>query len=260
MQINKQRIKQAFSKSAAYYDEASDIQKDIACILSKKIHFRKNYPYILDIATGTGFLCQLLSREFLNSHIFACDISLEMAYKARKKALLQVAEAENLPYKENSFDLVASNASYQWSRDLTKGFQEAFRVLQVGGIFYFSIFGKNTFTELKTSIKKTSLDDISIKLASEDFVDFESLKYHLIKAGFHNIEVECKYINKQYKDLTELLYRLKNMGANLSLNFGIKGLGWRRVLKEIEKIYKREYTKEGYIPAQYEIFFAKAKK
>lgn len=263
MEISRQRIKEAFSKNAQNYDVVSDLQRDIAGILYKKIQLWKVYPEkILDVGVGTGFFCDCLSKGFVNSQIFGCDISFEMTRQARQKRLLPlgVAEAENLPYKDAHFDLVTSNVSYQWSRDLKKSFAQVYRALTPGGSFCFSIFGKDTFSELKFSIKNSDLNSASIRLASEDFPDFESLKSHLVMARFHDVEAERWSVCRWYLSLMDLLFRLKKMGSNLGSNLGIKGLGWRKVLREIEREYRDRFGKNGRIPATYEVFFAKAKR
>jgi len=282
MKISKQRIIKSFSKSARHYDGAADVQKYVADILLEKLKEDSIYPKrTLDIGTGTGYLCKVLRNCFTGSQVFGCDASFEMVrqaphpiypsplpspqrgeggYKGERGLAFQVADAENLPYKNAYFDLITSNASYQWSRDLTRSFHQAHRILQPGGFFCFSIFGKNTFLELKSSIEKANIGQASIELASESFVDPESLKSHLIKAGFHNIDVSSQRIIRQYSGLMNLLHRLKRMGANLASTSGIKGLQWRQILRTIETIYKDEYGRGGHIPATYEVFFAKAEK
>ena len=58
------------------------------------------------------------------------------------------ADAEALPFKDESFDFVISSLTVQWVDDL-KGFcQELKRVLKPGGRFALTTFANGTFGEL----------------------------------------------------------------------------------------------------------------
>jgi len=263
MQIDAKRIRWAFERSAGSYDSASGLQRDVAHALLDCIGKTVNSPKkVLDVGCGTGYFTRLIKQELAPSRIFACDVAcgalgdVEEVYARR----FQAAEAENLPFKSGYFDLVCSNACYQWSWDLSKSIQEAYRVLKPGGSFCFSIFGANTFHELRDSIEIACSNGISIRPASGDFIGLKELEAVLAPAGFCGIEVRSYEVQRLYTDLFQFLKTLKKTGVNLSVVSGIKSLGWRRILNSIETVYREKFSDNGYIPATYEVFIATAKK
>ena len=61
---------------------------------------------VLDVGTGTGFLASLLAE--LGHEVVGLDISMGMLNAARKKTRVDfvLGDAENLPFKDESFDAV----------------------------------------------------------------------------------------------------------------------------------------------------------
>ncbi len=111
----------------------------------------------LDIATGTGDLAFTLEKLHPES-VTAVDLSdnmLEIAgkkgQKRHSKVTFSQADAENLPFPENHFDLVTVAFGVRNYEDLEKGLSEIFRVLKPGGWFYileFSRPGKGLFSAI----------------------------------------------------------------------------------------------------------------
>lgn len=98
--------------------------------------------YILDIATGTGNMIPILYKQKPFS-IKAIDISENMIKLARKDYPFidfYVADIIDLPFDENSFDLIISNFGVQHFYDIDMSFTEISRVLRPGGIFSFTIW------------------------------------------------------------------------------------------------------------------------
>jgi ubiquinone/menaquinone biosynthesis C-methylase UbiE len=88
---------------------------------------------ILDIGCGTGrFL-----KAFSNSKVVGVDLTLNMLEKARGLAPLVKADAEYLPFKSNSFDIVHSAGLLGIYRS-GKILEEAARVVKNKGKIYFS--------------------------------------------------------------------------------------------------------------------------
>ncbi len=60
-------------------------------------------------------------------------------------------DAETLPVKNGSFDLVVSNLAFQWMSNYKGGLEDAFRVLKRGGRLVYSVYGQGTLSELHES-------------------------------------------------------------------------------------------------------------
>lgn len=107
-----------------------------------KIIQKDNPKNILDIATGTGDMA-ILYTQTNASKIVGVDISngmLDIAkMKVDKKNLkniieLQVGDAENLKFEDNSFDVISVSYGIRNFEDLDKGLKEMLRVLKPNGL------------------------------------------------------------------------------------------------------------------------------
>ncbi|MEE9449598.1 MAG: methyltransferase domain-containing protein [Ignavibacteriaceae bacterium] len=96
---------------------------------------------ILDLATGTGIVAQLLAGQVgLNGSVFATDINGEMLALARKRCagLIPAVKfiecpAHPLKISSNSFDFVICQQGFQFFPDKKLAAQEIYRVLCDGG-------------------------------------------------------------------------------------------------------------------------------
>ena len=94
---------------------------------------------VLDVATGTGHTAFALA-PFVAS-VLATDITPEMLEKAGQLAterelsnvMLEIADAADLPYSENSFDLVTCRIAAHHFADVGRFVSEATRVLRQNG-------------------------------------------------------------------------------------------------------------------------------
>jgi len=99
---------------------------------------------ILEISAGTGRLTRHL-REFFPSttKLIVSDISPDMLELARQRLNdpsieFQLADAQQLPFSDCSFDMVVCHYGLMFLQDRRKGFHEVYRVLKPGGRFIFS--------------------------------------------------------------------------------------------------------------------------
>ena len=128
------------------YDDKWSISFDERCISYAKEKFAKvapvrKYGKVLEIGTGTGFFIVNLWQAGLIRQAFATDISSGMievcTRNARNVGLKNLegraADAEALPYKANSFDLVVGHAVLHHLPDVQAALAECYRVLKPGG-------------------------------------------------------------------------------------------------------------------------------
>jgi demethylmenaquinone methyltransferase/2-methoxy-6-polyprenyl-1,4-benzoquinol methylase len=103
----------------------------------------KNPDSVLDIATGTGDLAILMASTNANK-IIGLDISAGMLSVGRKKIeerkLSQkiemiLADSENMPFEDNTFDAITVAFGVRNFENLEKGLTEILRVLKPNGIF-----------------------------------------------------------------------------------------------------------------------------
>jgi demethylmenaquinone methyltransferase / 2-methoxy-6-polyprenyl-1,4-benzoquinol methylase len=90
---------------------------------------------VLDLATGTGDLALLL-RDFLTAaEVTGADFSAEMLEVAKRKGLKQtvLADARQLPFPDETFDVVTIAFGLRNLPDWSEGLREMRRIIRRGG-------------------------------------------------------------------------------------------------------------------------------
>lgn len=128
------------------YDAKWSISFDERCISYAAGRFHKvvpeprTYDRALEIGTGTGFFLLNLAQAGVAGKLHVTDISPGMVAVCRRNGRGLglavngvVADAEALPYADDSFDLVVGHAVVHHLPDVQAGFRELRRVLVPGG-------------------------------------------------------------------------------------------------------------------------------
>jgi ubiquinone/menaquinone biosynthesis C-methylase UbiE len=114
---------------------------------------------VLDVGAGTGRVaCELFNR---GAQVTALDVSekiLDVLKKKNAKIKTVVGEAEILPFEKETFDAVVAAFLVVHLKDLSRFFDEVYRVLKPGGEFLFT-----NINQKEPPIVKTKAGDIQIK-------------------------------------------------------------------------------------------------
>jgi len=255
--MDKKIITENFSKNAANYDEHSEVQKKCAQILITSGGKKEKIRNILEIGCGTGAYTCLLREEYKQATIKAVDISAKMIRRARgkisdKKVQFAVSDGEKIFFK-TKFDLITSNASFQWFSDIGRALRRFSELITDDGSLNFSIYGPGTFIELKKVFEIYFEQDQF--LSSDRFVPFEEIR-HLLRQQFTKVEIKKRYFTSTFSNLTDFFIDIKKSGAR---GEGVRGKFFfgKRGLQNMERIYIEEY---GRIIATHEVYFCEAKK
>ncbi|MCK5594770.1 methyltransferase domain-containing protein [bacterium] len=260
----KQWTKASFSKSAPNYDNVAELQFKVADILGSMMDKSKRALKILDTGTGTGYLVNKLERMFPTAKIYAIDIASGMikissAKKRINRTSFVQADAEFLPYKNNMFDLLISNSAYQWMENCPRGINELHRVIKPEGKFLFSMFGGKTLCELGNSfIEAHNILGTQPSSHCLDFVNEEKLVNLLNK--FKAVRVQKITERIYYDSVMNLLTYLRSIGSHNHLCSSNNGLGNRRLMDKMKKVYIEKYFMDNKIFATYDILIAQGQK
>jgi len=252
--ISKTVIRNNFSKYAKSYDSYSCIQNICAKKLIAAIN-EDNFTSILDVGCGTGSFTELLYEKFPKANIKAIDLSDKMLDIAKSKMHnngidFKTMDAESLNLNEK-FDLISSNATFQWFEDLNEAILNYRYMLAEQGMIAFSIFGPDTFYELSNCLKELSSKDVQISAAN--FINKNKL-YEIMKSFFEKTEIKEQIYKKHYSSLVDLLKTIKYTGTN-GKGFD-KAIWTRGKIKRLEDIYVEKY--KG-IVGTYQVFYCKAR-
>lgn len=106
---------------------------------------------ILDLGCGDGQLTLRLSAT--GAQVQGVDASPQMVEAARARgATADVAPAESLPYADQTFDAVFSNAALHWVRGQDAMMTEVHRVLRPGGRFVAEMGGHGNIAAIRLGL------------------------------------------------------------------------------------------------------------
>jgi len=163
-ETKKKQVTKMFDNIAGSYDFLNHTLSLGMDNIWRKIAIKKlnnNPATILDIATGTGDFA-ISASKYTNATITGIDISQGMldvgVEKINKKGLtdrikLQLADSENLPFQDNSYDAITAGFGVRNFDDLNKGLSEMYRTLKSGGIIAILEPSEPTYFPLKQFYK-----------------------------------------------------------------------------------------------------------
>jgi demethylmenaquinone methyltransferase/2-methoxy-6-polyprenyl-1,4-benzoquinol methylase len=212
-------VKGVFDSVASNYDLMNDVMSLGIHRLWKQyaidIANVKKGDAILDLASGTGDLIKLYHKKIGNSgRIVSSDINEAMLDEGKRNLInsgvlgieFVQANAEKLPFEDNSFDLVSIAFGLRNVTDKDKALSEMCRVLKPGGVLIVLEFSKTTNPVLEKIYDAYSFnlipkfgswfagDEDSYQYLAESIrkhPDQETLKQMIIDAGFDM----CEYQN-----------------------------------------------------------------
>jgi len=257
--LSKHKIRRAFDRAADSYDAAAVLQKEVCRRLLEKLEYTRLSPQlILDAGVGTGEAVVPLMQRYKKSRLVALDLSERMLSRAlahgglMRKPELVCADIEQLPFCENSFDLVFSSLTLQWCNDLPATLRELLRVLRPGGLLMFATFGPDTLRELRACWQQ--IDDA---VHVNQFTDMHDVGDELLRSGFADPVMEAETITVNYETVDMLMADLRAIGANATAQGGRAGLTTPAVLSRLRQAYEH-YRQENLLPATYEVVYGHA--
>ncbi len=259
--LTKNKIKQSFETASSEYDSVALLQRTVGKRLLETVGTIDQYDTIVDIGCGTGSLINELTGQQAQSsaQVIALDIALPMLQIARNKlnnnALVSFlcADAECLPFKSQSADLLISNLAFQWCGNLEKTFADIKRIMKPEGRFAFTTFGAGTLHELKSAWQAVD-DYVHVNI----FYDEPQLMALLQQAGFQQIKLETHTYISTYESVWDLMAELKQLGAHTVIAGGNQSLTTKAKMQRMICAYQKQ-DKNGLVPATFEVLTVTAK-
>ena len=122
----------------------------------------KDNVRILELGCGTGDMWKKQIHLLDNvSELVLTDFSSGMLQTAKdtlaeyKHISYNVVDIQDIPYEDNSFDIVIANMMLYHVPDIHKGLSEVRRVLKSDGAFYCATYGENGIVEYISSLLKS---------------------------------------------------------------------------------------------------------
>lgn len=147
---------------------------------------------VLDLGSGAGIDVFLAAEKVGSGLVIGLDMTEEMVKKSERIAesygygnvKFQVGEMENLPFEEESFDVIVSNCVINLSTDKSRTFEETYRVLMDGGrIVVSDLVVQGELPEEIRQDKRAWAGCIAGALKKDEYLD------KIKRAGFKNLSI-----------------------------------------------------------------------
>lgn len=175
---------------------------------------------ILELGCGTGDMWkQHLDLLYNIEELVLTDFSEGMLNSAKEtlgdheKITYKVVDIQNIPFEDNSFDMVIANMMLYHVLEIDKGLSEVKRVLKENGMFYCATYGENGIVEyiskllksynVESNINKNFTLQNGTEILSDYFLDVTKLNYE------DSLEVT------DVGDMIDYIYSLSSM-SNIS--------------------------------------------
>lgn len=143
----------------------------------------------------------------MGKRVICCDPG---AKNAALNAGFQTEEDE-LPFPENSFDLVLACGTLDSVNDLPGALINARRVLRPDGLFLAACTGAGTLPRLKSALLEAEGDRAAAHIHPQ--IDIRAAGDLLARAGFSMPVADLEMLTVRYSSIIRLMHDLRHMGA-----------------------------------------------
>jgi malonyl-CoA O-methyltransferase len=211
---------------------------------------------ILEPGCGTGLYTRMLLEAFRGASVFGVDISEAMVRVAKRgiddpRARFAVADAEEIA--TGRYDLVTSNAVFQWFLSLSRTLARMASLLPRGGLLTFSFFGPETYAELDAALRESALPRGARdgeRVAAAAFHSREEIS-DALSAAFPRWDVVERRYHQEFPTLADLLRSIRYTGTG---GGGARESWSPGRLARVEEAYRE---REGGIRTTYQVFLCR---
>jgi len=262
--FRRDRIRRAFDRAAPGFSGSDFLYREMARRMGERLDMVRIDPrQILDAGCGLGADRPMLGHRYPEAQWLGVDSSEALLRAGRRidlaatgffrrllnqgrhaRSIRVGADLSALPLSGQCMDLIWSNAALHWLDDLPETFKEFNRVLQVGGLLMFSLFGPDTLKELRQSTQMAAgLQRID---RTQSFVDMHDVGDMLVHGGFSDPVMDMEILTLTYADPWQALHELKKMGSCVATHFAASGLTtkrfWNQVIAQWPRDAEGRYT------------------
>jgi len=232
---------------AGIIDELPLWSAPFGLVLLDELDYRKKIK-VLDIGFGTGYpLLEIAQRLGKGSVVYGIDpwepshirVRQKVDFYGMRNVILIKGEAENIPLKNGSIDLIVSNNGINNVTDADQVFRECERICRKGAQFVASINLNRTFDEFYDVFK-----DVLRKFGMKD--EIESVYRHIYAKRKPTATFQRYFTNNSFKIVKTIrkVFTMKFTDEEAFFNHSLIKIGfmpsWESLLKEKDK--KRIFT------------------
>jgi malonyl-CoA O-methyltransferase len=263
--INKEQVVRRFGKRSHSYDEYARVQKKMAAALTHLAKEAGNFTKILEIGCGTGYFTRLIASLFPRASILATDIAPGMLAAAKinlldfKNIHYALEDGENLQTSE-TFDLIISNAAFQWFNNYPLAYAGFLDHLNPGGHLIYATLGPQTFHELHSSFD-TARNISGLHSGArhgQSFTSSAALHTLMTSLGYTKVSHTEEFFREYFPAVKDFLVSIKKIGAN-NANLSNPVVN-RRLMFSMMRAYEHNFRENGQIYATYHVIYGNGQK
>lgn len=214
---------------------------------------QRTFPVVLDLGAHHGLIARRLRRLPGVETVVAAEAAPRLLAQCEPPRVQ--ADAEALPFRDQSLDLLVSGLALHLVNDLPGALIQIRRALKPDGLLLAALLGGNTLVELRTSLLAAEEEiegGASPRVAP--FADVADLGALLQRAKFALPVVDADTVTATYADALALMRELKAMGAGNALRARRRAPLRRATLRRAVEIYGERFGRpDGRVPATFEI-------
>ncbi|MGK7949918.1 MAG: methyltransferase domain-containing protein [Xenococcaceae cyanobacterium] len=250
-----------YGKGGNYKIERRQAQIDLIEELLLWADCQDNIPTnIIDVGCGIGGSTLYLAEKF-GAKATGITLSAVQASRATERAIaanledkvqFQVANALDMPFADNSFDLVWSLESGEHMPDKTKFLQECYRVLQPGGKLILATWCHRETNSLAGELTTDEIEHL------KEIYRVYCLPYVISLSEYRSIALECGFQNLRSDDWSIAVAPFWDVVIDSAFNpqaiMGLVRAGWQTIqgalsLSLMSRGYNRGLIRFGLICA-----------
>ena len=258
--------KRNFERAATSFTRGDALHREVAARMLERFDVIKLAPRrILDLGSGPGAASAGLRNRFGAAGIVGLDLALAMARAGMPRApgwrrwldrapaaRAVCADMAALPFAPGAFGLIWSNLALHWLDDPLPAIREAQRVLEVDGLFMFSMLGPDTLKELRAAFA-----DAGPGWHVKRFIDLHDIGDALGAAGFGAPVMDMEILTLTYADLDGLFADLRASGSANAMTGRRRTLTGRARMQRVRSAYEMA-RRDGRLPATFEVIYGHA--
>ena len=255
---DKDKARLSFDRAAHRYDKSAKLQQQVANHLIDIVSGHSAASVAtLDIGCGTGQVTEAMCRLFPQGEVVGLDFSERMLAQTKQRldsqgltAELICADAEQLPFGADSFDLIVSSLMLQWSNNLAGTLAACRSALRDDGKMIFNTFTEGTLTEVKQSWQA-----VDQQQHTSQFLSKQALQSTVESVGFSQVEVLYDTITMTYPSVREMIMEMKQIGASNAHKDRGRGLTGKQRFSAFEHAFDVFRMDDGDYPCTWQLAY-----
>lgn len=225
-------------------------------VADRLVPIMRNFGVAVDLAARRGSFREALAESEAAARVgLLIETDLSRAMLAGRAGLHLVADEEQLPFADQSLDLVVSTLALHWTNDVVGALIQIRRALKPDSLFIGAFLGGVTLTELRQSLVAAEAEILGgAGSRVSPFADAADAASLLQRAGFVQPVADVDRVTVTYAHPLKLLADLRQMGETSVLAERHPRALTRTLLSRACEIYAARFGgPDGRVPATFEI-------